>query len=669
MNKLLLLLCIILCTGCGGGGSSSINPGITPAPSFTTFQGYVYGPSVSSLRTERQNGLKMQEGLIIIDEVSQAPSGYMPVVKCLVTLGGGNSTSTDNRGWFVFNGITPCNYGQNNTVILDPSGSTSHSGFGSVAIETIIPSDNTPPSDFSEILIKPQNLVIPVGGFFLYHAYGISGNGQVFEVPPEQVEWFVNSNEGNIGSITPYGLFEATGTGTGRVLAKIKSEEKTATGTVQVVPEGPVSTIKGQVYRLSSGVTKEGIPDIQLFVSTRDPEVVPAKPPQSISDNVSTGSIPGNYYDMGTITDREGYYEFPRVPAGETLTLTAVDPVNGFVKFIENITLQEGEVKVIDIDFSDSQNYFQGSGLITYEDGTFIFTSYEQIVPLPEGTPIPLREDTVEASPPVVSTTIPAVTEEKYILTGIEKFPEIKDKIMKEQGKDFEAFVTGKISDSQGWKSLIIETVELIPEPSIDWPGKVKYENGSFIFHVNFSTPDGPLPSDTGTNSSEPSVTPPSPGEEIYLLSGMDKFPDVKDKIMKEPGKEFSVFISGTISNKDTISVEKIEIITDGVNIYQGSGSVKYTNLEGGTFIFNEAIPAIPVIDEGGGTVPTPSDRSFALTGLDKFPDVRNKLINEPGKDFYCYISGEICNEPSIYMMDTIKIYKIELFLYETVKQ
>jgi len=153
----------------------------------------------------------------------------------------------------------------------------------------------------------------------------------------------------------------------------------------------------------------------------------------------------------------------------------------------------------------------------------------------------------------------------------------------------------------------------------------------------------------------------------------MEKFPEVRDTLMKEPGKEFYVYISGKISydvnGTGTILPDRIEIITEPEGFFQGSGTVKYANLEGGAFIFTEAIAApMPLIDEGGTVLPSPTvtnPRSFVLFGMDKFPKIKEQILKEPGKDLYCFISGEISNEPSIFMMESLKIYKIELFISE----
>ncbi|HPZ10416.1 MAG TPA: hypothetical protein PL110_20165, partial [Candidatus Eremiobacteraeota bacterium] len=436
---LFLLSLIIIIAGCGGGGTIGVLPNPTQTPASTVqFNGYVYGPSDTSSERELR-GLKAQEGLIIIDEISQAPQGYTPVINCLVKLYDGKTTYTDNRGWFSFTDARPTSCGQNTTLILDPTGSSSHGSLGPVTIETIIPGDETPPGDFNDLIIKPHNLLLPVGGFFLYHVYGFNSSGESFEIPPDRVEWFINSMEGNIGSITPFGLFEATSTGMGNVLARVKtpSGEKTATGTIQIVPEGPASTIKGQVYRIASDGTKKGIGGIHLFVSTNNPETLPASPPEGISDNATvTRPDPGNYYDIGTITDLSGYYEFPRVPSKEVVSLSLLDPVSGYVKFINNITLTEGEIRVIDIDFSEapSGNYFNGFGTVVYstefEGGTFILETYEMPVPFPGETPIPMRETVSQGEvsgdtpvePPISITAIPVPTV-KYVLLEMEKFP------------------------------------------------------------------------------------------------------------------------------------------------------------------------------------------------------------------------------------------------------
>lgn len=573
---LLAALLILSVAGCGGGDGGVLPNPTPPVNQTSNLNGYVYAPGLATMSASQE---EPGEGFLILDDPNQAPEDYDPVPDCLLELPDGTFTETDDTGFFNFENLFPSDDPDGIQLLLDPSNSPGYFDFLPFIMEIIIPFGDEP-VNFNEIFVKPENLVLPVGGFYLYHVYGFTTDGLAFEVPFDQVEWFVNSAEGNIGSITPFGLFEATGEGTGKVLAVVQTQggEKTAEGTIAVVPEGPAASIKGQVYSITPEGGKVGIPGAELYLSTLDPFFSSpgggtVGPPNGVEENIPASfPDPGNYFDIGTFTDEEGNYEFPRVPAGSDLMLTVFNPRTGAVQMIENINLLEGETKVIDIELAGGtgDDYFEGPGTATYdpllEGGAFILEAYPQTWAIPvEGPVIGLQNS--EPGSPGDGGTFP-IDMERYVLFGLENFPEARDKLMNDPGKPFEVFISGDINKDPnvyGLTAIVVDSIEIIV-PTFN--GVVTYDpalnGGTYVFTPFWAMPlPEPLPGEP-----VPVAAPDFMPEPVsFVLLGMENFPDVANTVQAAPGEDFEVFLTGeanydaNVVDMPTIQVETIEFM------------------------------------------------------------------------------------------------------------
>ncbi|MEQ8171524.1 MAG: SUMF1/EgtB/PvdO family nonheme iron enzyme [Candidatus Eremiobacterota bacterium] len=228
----ILLLCvsvygIINLTGCGALVAlvSSI---------FGSQGGFVFIPFLSEDKLiSEQSGTST--GMIVLYS-NNPPSGYHGAEGATVTIGGVKGT-TDGKGYFNLSGL-PVGL---NTLTVE------YGSFVPIEQPVVVADPNGSSVSFSGFKVIPERLLCPVGigGTYQFSVYAADSNGN--PVIPSAT-WSV---EGDIGTVSSTGIFTATKSGIGKVVAVNGSNRSEVSITVT---DGS-GTVKGAVTYNGNGLS------------------------------------------------------------------------------------------------------------------------------------------------------------------------------------------------------------------------------------------------------------------------------------------------------------------------------------------------------------------------------------------------------------------------------
>ena len=342
--SLLIVLPLLSLWGCGGGGNTS-TLGLEESDQFegndhlagSGYSGYIFAPPSSSqslFKSYNLTNTTSEEGLLILDNPDQAPYNYSPVIDCLVILPDGTTARSNEYGKFQFAHIPYSNSEKGIPFIIDPTESN-FSRFAAVIMPLIVPKQETVPNEGAlHLIINPASLLISVGSKFQYRAYVMDNQGSSYRLPQGELTWsFTPDEEGkNIGAISRSGFFRALAMGKGKVsaTARVNSIYLSASSDIEIIDKQQVARVYGQV----TDALMNPLGRVNIFVSG---------------------------FENGTITDPWGNYSIPRVPIGESLTLTFI--YRGIVvKMLEDVIVQSGEVTEVNV----TLDMFHETGKIYY---------------------------------------------------------------------------------------------------------------------------------------------------------------------------------------------------------------------------------------------------------------------------------------------------------------
>jgi len=594
--------------GCGGGGGSS-SPEEIDSGESSQYSAYVFGPALSGKSLFKLYNLAdttMEDGVLVLDSPGQAPSGFVPLVGCKVTLPDGTVAVTDGTGRFQFSRMPFSRSERGIPLLVDPEASD-NPRFGKVIIPLIVPRRGVEiPQDTEglRLVVKPGSLLLSQGSRFLYHAFLVDDStGALYRA--EKVTWSVDSERG-VGTILSDGLFRSANLGKGHVvaIATINSAEMTASSDVEVVDNQQVARIYGQV----TDVNQYPIAGIIIFVSG---------------------------FENGAVTNGQGNYLAPRVPTGESLTLTLL--YRGIVvKTLNDVVVADGEAKEINV----TLDTFRETGKLSYRIGQG--QTEGRVVMAVEGLPGLLSTDEFPAMKEFELLKVNEVNHDLY--TRLQENPNMSFPVIVE-GKPFFSSADDSSSLPQVEVTYLQVLLEQLSAPVQTLQGEVSWQagegqEGQIAFRVV---------------ARNPNATPNQ-----FVLSGIENFPRVLAKLQGASGTWFSAKLIGQV-NRTSWSITLLEIsLID--TFFQGEGKVYYDP----EFASNRAI--LLEISSGSNTEAggqNAQTRHYLLLNIESVsPDVYNLLISSAGREFPGSVSGVEIDDPvwAEYDCQPLKVSQIQIY-------
>ena len=605
--------------GCGGGGgggsSSSIQVQGTGGGENSGYSAYVFGPGSSGQSLFKLYNLAdttTDDGILVLDSPEQAPTGFVPLEGCTVTLPDGTEAVTDGSGRFQFSRMPLSNSEKGMPLLIDPSHSN-RPRFARIVIPLVVPRRGVEIPQNTEglrLVVKPSSLLSSLGSRFLYHAFLVDDNtGALYPVPPNEVTWSVDDS--GIGTILPNGVFRSATIGKGQVIARVtinSVDMPPAYGDVQVVDNQEVARIYGQV----TDVLQSPIARVIIFVSG---------------------------FENGVVTDSQGNYLIPRVPTGESLTLTFV--YRGIVvNTLNDVVVGDGEAKEINV----TLDTFHEIGKISYQPAQD--QTGGKVILAVEGLAGPLSTDEFPTTKEFELLKVDEVNHNLY--TRLQQDPNLSVSVMVEGTPRFSS-----ADDGNSLPQVEVGTIQVLnaqpTTPVQTMQGDVSWqEEGG----VNFRT-----------NPRNPNVAPMQ-----FVLYGMENFPRVLTRLQEASGNWFSAKLIGQVDRTNrSITLLDISLI----NIFfQGKGKVYY-NPE---FASNnpELVPKGAILMEiSSGSDPAAGQndlsRPYLLLNVEAIsPDVYNLLISSSSADrkFSCSVSGVEVDDPNWAEDDCqpLKVSQIQIY-------
>lgn len=597
--------------GCGGGGSPSSSHEGTNSGDGSGYSAYVFGQAASGNSLFRPYNLAdttTEDGVLVLDSPGQAPSGFVPLVGCKVTLPDGTGAITDGSGRFHFARIPFSRSERGIPLLVDPEASN-HPRFGRVIIPLIVPHLGVEiPQDAEglRLVVKPGSLLLSQDSRFLYHAFLIDDStGTLYQVPPGKVTWSVDST-GGVGTILLDGLFRSANLGKGRVVATINSTEMTASGDVEVVDNQQVARIYGQV----TDVSQYPIAGVIVFFSG---------------------------FENGVVTNGQGNYLVPHVPTGKSLTMTFI--YRGIVvKTLNDVVVADGVAKEINV----SLDTFRETGKLSYRIGQGQTPDDGRLVLAVEGLPGLLSTDEFPAMKEFELMKADEVNHDLY--TRLHEDPNLSVPVMVE-GKPF----FSSADNSSSLPQVEVTYLQVLPEqpsaPVQTLQGKVSWQagegqEGQISFRVDARNPNA------------------APNQ--FVLSGMEHFSRILAKLQGASGTWFSAKLIGQV-NRTSWSITLLEIsLID--TFFQGEGKVYYDpSFASKGAILMEISPG-PNTQAGGQNAPT---RPYLLLNVESVsPDVYNLLISSADLKFSGSVSGVEIDDPdwAEYDCQPLKVSQIQIY-------
>jgi len=275
LTGFLLLLCIsvyVIITFTGCGALAALISAV-----FGSQGGFVFVPFLSDDKlSSEQSGT--YTGMVVLYS-NNPPPGYHAAEGAVVTIDGVKGT-TDGKGYFYLSGLPA---GLNSLTV-------EYGSFVSTEQPVMIPDPNGSTASFSNFNVIPERLLCPPGrgGTYQFGVYASDCNGN--PVIPSAT-WSV---EGDIGTVSSTGIFTATKSGTGKVVAVNGTFRSEASITVT----DSSGTVKGDVT--CNGIGMSGV------------------------------KVKAENFTNYAVTDSSGHYVLPGIPSNPvTLIATGTDGKTG----------------------------------------------------------------------------------------------------------------------------------------------------------------------------------------------------------------------------------------------------------------------------------------------------------------------------------------------------
>ena len=244
---------------------------------FGSQGGFVFIPFLSEDKISAHQSVT-STGMVVLYS-NDPPSGYHAAEGATVTIGGVKGT-TDGQGYFNLSGL-PAGL---NTLTVE------YGSFVPIEQPVVVADPNGSSVSFFGFKVIPERLLCPVGigGTYQFSVYAADSNGN--PVIPSAT-WSV---EGDIGTVSSTGIFTATKSGIGKVVALNGSNRSDVSITVT---DGS-GTVKGAVTYNGNGLS--GV------------------------------KVKAENFTNYTVTDGSGYYILPGIPSNPvTVIATATDGKTG----------------------------------------------------------------------------------------------------------------------------------------------------------------------------------------------------------------------------------------------------------------------------------------------------------------------------------------------------
>jgi len=244
---------------------------------FGSQGGFVFVPFLSEDKISAHQSVT-STGMVVLYS-NNPPSGYHAAEGATVTIGGVKGT-TDGQGYFNLSGL-PVGL---NTLTVE------YGSFVSIEQPVVVADPNGSSVSFSGFKVIPERLLCPVGigGTYQFSVYAADSNGN--PVIPSAT-WSV---EGDIGTVSSTGIFTATKSGIGKVVALNGSNRSDVSITVT---DGS-GTVKGAVTYNGNGLS--GV------------------------------KVKAENFTNYAVTDGSGHYILPGIPSNPvTVIVTATDGKTG----------------------------------------------------------------------------------------------------------------------------------------------------------------------------------------------------------------------------------------------------------------------------------------------------------------------------------------------------
>ncbi|MEW6379658.1 MAG: carboxypeptidase-like regulatory domain-containing protein [bacterium] len=582
--------------GCGGGSSSSTTDSGSNSQHEDAYTGYVYAPVSSGQSLFRLYNLtdtSTEEGVLVLDSPAQAPAGYEPLVGCKVVLPDGTEATTDAYGRFGFARIPFTSSDRGMPLIIDPQGSN-HPRLAQVIVPLVVPRRGTAAdlvdSEDLRLVVRPASLLLSKGSRFLYHAFWVDDSqGAVYQVLPDDVTWSVGGEGGRIiGTISSGGLFLATGLGKGQVVAtaRVNSRQMTASSEIEVIDRLQVS----RIYGLVTDAFQNPVEGVIIFVAG---------------------------FENGVVTGCQGDYLIPRVPTGESLTLTFI--YRGIVvRTLKDVVLEHGEAKEINV----SLDTFHETGRLFFRGG--------QVILSVEGLAGPLSTDEFPQT-------------KEYELLGVaEVYPDIYQQLQQDPSVGIPAIVEGTPNYSSSQVGSLLPQVHLTSlqvlaieqnAPVETLQGEISWQNGEAYFR--------------GTGRGQNS------GSGQLKVDGLGVFSRIQAKIQNSPGTWFAVKVIGRI--------DRLSRIITLLNI---SMVEKFFQEEGEIYYNPDISPQGAILMEpaAAGSGQTEGQQPYLLLNVRAVsPEICDLLTSFPNKRFSGQVSGFELDESGSDFLP-VSVSRIQLF-------
>ncbi|MEW5802111.1 MAG: carboxypeptidase-like regulatory domain-containing protein [bacterium] len=621
MHKRMLLfaaLCTITLSlltmwGCNGGGGESQSTGLEDNGSLdeSGYSAYVFGPAAATsgqalYKLYNLTDTTTEEGLVVLDSPDQAPSDYVALIGCRVTLPDGTEVTTDSSGRFRFNRIPYNSSEKGIPLLLDPSQSN-HPRFARVIVPLIVPRRGAElPLDKEglRLVVKPASLLLSQDARFLYHAFWVDDEkGALYVVPADEVTWSVETEGGGetvgtMSSLIP-GLFRAYGLGKGSVVATVttSSGEMTASGEVEVVSRQQVARIYGQV----TDIGHQPIAGVTIFVSG---------------------------FENGVTTNGQGNYLIPRVPTEKSMTLTFI--YRGIVvKTLNDVFVGEGEAKEINLQLDT----FRETGRVSYRPGQN--QSSGQIVLAVEGVPGPLSTDEFPGTKEFELLGVAEVDHDLYL--QLQEDPNLSVPVMVEGEPLFSSADMGNFLPQVQVDAIQILNIQQ-DSPVQTLIGDIAWVEGQVSFRVEARNQNAT----------------PAP----FILKGMEKFARILEKLQGDSGVWFSVKIIGQVDRAHSnITVIEISLVE---TFFEGNGRIYYDPQFGP----DGAILMETSSSLAAGRLNSQRGPYLLLNVQSASPEIYDLLMASSDQGFSGTVSGVEIDDPNwaAYDCQPVKVSRIQLY-------
>jgi len=479
---------------------------------------------------------------------------------------------------------------------IDPKGSNRPQLAGLI-LPVIIPKpqDSLNAGDL-HLIIKPSSLLLSKGSKFLYSAFISDSQGVSYRIPPGSITWSViaDNEDLNIGSISANGLFQTLRFGKAQIVANLEfnSANLAASSDIEVVDREQMARIYGQV----TDSLQRPIPKVMIFIDK---------------------------FENGVVTDSEGNYTIPHVPAGESLTITFTYR-GTVVKILRDVVVESEETTGIDVIL----DAFHETGKISLRPDSY--QTAGKVIFTVDGLSGPLSSDEFQRA-------------KEFELLGVASIdPNLYLQLIENQTYDSAVIVVGSLLSpaAGGVNPLPQVEVEYLKRvnrqgaPVGTLKGEILWSGGVVYFQV-----------EQGNNAIS----------RQYTLEGVSNFPKILEKLQDFSGTSYAGRVIGHVDSfNQTISVLEISLCDV---FFQSEGEIYYEPefLENGSILMDiSSLSDLPIPE---------SDLFILLNVEDVSPYIYNILLSSPNRKFPGMVCGIKTNNPlsDEYLYPSIKISRIQI--------